>query len=133
MGSSTINSVETPVTGNNNHVVSGNNNTVGVNGDININKSLRLSDEYLIWVYNYTDSLRTSTGTTKAILVSTAPYSNAPLVAEQLISYFKLKGYTIIGNGTLYPGPGTPNLQRFAIGPFENKSGMQIDIGYFEQ
>ncbi len=93
------------VNGNNNHIVGGTGNNVGVNGDVNINDDARLSDEAMNWLFNWIDNKIKNQGFKIGNLsISTEPYSNAPNLPSQIISYFKKRGYTIDSFGLVFSG-----------------------------
>jgi hypothetical protein len=84
----------TNVTGNNNHVVGGSGNSVGVNGDINVNTEKKLADNYLLAIGTYVDNLiKDKNFDGNNIIVLTESYCNYPGVTQQIIDYLKNKDY----------------------------------------
>ncbi len=100
-------------------------------GDTYINAQKLLSDKYLNYIYQYVDSLQRVKDTKKVIYIGTDSYSNAPDVENQVIAYFKEKGYRAVF-ATIMVNPNAPTTYGFAVSPLD-KEGIQMEVGIFKQ
>jgi len=95
-----IDNISPSIFGNNNHIVSGFGNSIGVNGDVNINQERHLLDADKIAMINFINNLKQSKqSTTNCFKMSLTSNSNGTKVALEIEEYLKGLGYTRKGEG----------------------------------
>lgn len=120
---------QTTVTGDHAHVISGNNNSVGVNGDVNFNKEKELTDrdKTNLWDLIEKEKQRTKSNP-NCFIVSMTMNSNGQKLAGQITEFLKSAGYKFKGSGIIFPGQGMLDDVTVNI----RDSCIQIAIGYLK-
>jgi len=80
------------------HSVSGSNNNVGVNGDVNVNEPPVLDSEYLVWVFKTFKRIATGEDSNN-VIINMGEGSNGSYIQKQIVDYFKANNVKIVGTG----------------------------------
>lgn len=92
----TVAKQQATVTGDNAHVISGNNNKVDVNGDVNISQQPELNEWYRAFFIRHIDQVKKDSSiTSNKIIIHMGNGSNAGKLASQLRTYLEGKGYEV--------------------------------------
>lgn len=122
----TVATQQTTVTGDNAHVVSGNNNQVGVNGNVYAEKELTAIDK--INLINFIENLKKQKGVNPdCFMLMVATNSNGQKVASQIGEFLVSKGYKLNGSGTAF---GSGIMRGISINIFQDC--LQITVGYLQ-
>lgn len=104
-------------------------NIAGKNNKVYVNAEKELTKDGIAVIVARVDSFRDAYNIPKTVVLSTWPYSNAPLIYNQLNEYFSQRGYQVnpaqmMGNG--------PAIIGFRVNREGDNSAVWIDLGYFK-